>query len=114
MMKRSVADDGIEVFLQREPVGVSPAVFHISCGALAAGDGEHGFGNVDGEDGIKAPGKFQGEQANTAAHVQHAAAAFGQMADEEIMLAFQGDEGVVRFRDMIEGSGVVRLHGEKF
>lgn len=114
MMKRGVADDGVECFIQREPVGVGPAVFHVGCGALAAGDGEHGFGDVDGDDGIEALGEFEGEQPGAAAHVQNAATAFGQMPDKEIMVAFQRGGGVIRFREVIEGLGVVCLHAEEF
>jgi hypothetical protein len=33
-----------------------------------------------------------------------------ELTDEEIMFAFQGDEGVIRLRDVIERSGVVCLH----
>ena len=110
MMEGGVADNGVECFFQREPVGVDPAVFDVGCRALAPGDGEHGLGNIDGGDGIEVFGEFQGEQADAAAHVQDPATALGQMTDEEIMFAFQGDEGVIRFGDVIKGSGVVCLH----
>ena len=110
MMKRGVADNGIECFLQHELVGVGLAVFHVGCGALSAGDSEHGFGNVDGDDGIELFGEFKGKQTGAAAHVQHATTVFRQMPDKKIMVAFQRSGGVISFREVIEGFRVVCLH----
>jgi len=107
MMKGGMADDGVECFIEHEPVDIGQAVFHVGRGALAAGDGEHGFGDVDGGDGIEALGEFEGEQPGAAAHVQSMATALGQIPEKEIMVAFQRGGGVVRFREVIEGLGVV-------
>jgi hypothetical protein len=114
MMKRGVADDGVEFFIKREPVGIGQAVFHVRRSALAAGDGKHGFGNINGSNGIEVPRKFEGQQAGAAAHVQNAATAVGQMSNEEIMIAFERHGSVIRFRQVIKGFKPVCLHSAEF
>ena len=107
MVEGGMADDAVEGLVQSEMIRISTPIVNVWGGPSGAGNGEHRFRDIDGDDRGEVTGKQVREDAGSATDIEDPLATFGKMLQEERGTSLPGGDEVVFFGEMVEGAGVM-------